>query len=65
MRPSKNLNVKGGGGIGYYVSVFLICIINLHIENIKNIIIKCYLTEIIFKNSIKIKKKEFNLDHEC
>ncbi len=44
------------GGIDYYSSVLLLCIINLYIENIKNVMTECFLIKIILRNSIKSEK---------
>ncbi len=46
-----------GKGFDYYLSIILLCIINLYVENIKNVITKCFLIKIFLRNSAKSEKK--------
>jgi hypothetical protein len=53
----KNSDLKRGEGVDYYSSVFLLCILDLCVENIKKVKIKYYLIRIILKNSFLNEKK--------
>jgi len=56
VRHWKNSNLKGKR-VDYYLSVILLCINNLYVENIENVITECFLIRIILRNSIKSEKK--------
>jgi hypothetical protein len=55
VRNRQSSDIKGRG-INLYLLVLLLCVINLYVENIKNVIIECFLLKIILKNSIKSRK---------